>query len=311
MKTLFIINPNAGSGKIKKIWPKLEVQIKQKIKDYSVEFTKKKGHAIELSRKAVQKKIPLIIAVGGDGTVSEIAGGFLDKNQKPIQKPSVKSTALGIIPIGSGCDFIRTLEIPNDAEKSLKIILKGKRNIIDMGTAVFKNHANKTEKRSFINISDAGIGAQVMHVYDRQTKFWGPFITYQTATLRGLKQYTNKYFKITLDKKVIKDEVANSVLIANGQYFGSGMRVAPDAKLDDGFFDIIILDKMGRLKMLLKMPALQRGKYEGIKEINVYKAKNVKIETRPDAFIELDGEQLGTTPVEFQIVPKALPVIVP
>jgi len=311
MKTLFIINLNAGAGKIKKIWPKIENKIKENFKDYSVQYTERKGHAIELSRNAVKKKIPLVIAAGGDGTISEAASGFMDENGKPLQKPSAKSSVLGILPVGSGCDFIRTLGIPNDINKAMDIILKGNRKIIDMGRVTFKNHENKTETRTFINISDTGIGAQVMHVFDRQTNLWGPFISYQAATLRGLMQFQNKHFKITLDKKKIKDEIANTVLIANGRYFGSGMKVAPGAQLDDGLFDVIILDKMSKFKMLLKMPALQRGRYEGIKEINAYKAKIIKIETEPKAFIELDGEQLGTTPAEFEMIKSAIAVIAP
>ncbi|MDH5719617.1 MAG: diacylglycerol kinase family lipid kinase [Spirochaetia bacterium] len=311
MKILFIINRHAGSGKADKKWPKIEKKIKENFKDYSIVFTEKKGHAVEISRKAVQKKIPLIVAGGGDGTISETAAGFIGKNGKPLQTPSARSTMLGILPLGSGCDFIRTLNIPNDIEKSLEIIKKQKRRIIDMGTASFINHQGKKEKRPFINISDAGIGAQVMHVFDGQTKVFGAFISYQLATLRGLIQFTNKHFKIVIDNKKIKDEPANTVLIANGKYFGSGMKVAPDAKIDDGFFDVIVLDKMSRLKMLLKMPALQKGKYKGIKEINLYKAQKVKVETTPKAYIELDGEQLGATPIEFEIIKSAIPVIAP
>ncbi|MDH5716833.1 MAG: diacylglycerol kinase family lipid kinase [Spirochaetia bacterium] len=308
---VFIINPVSGGGKTGKLWPEIEKKIRQKFVNITVLFTKKKAEAVSLSRKCVIAKVPIIVSVGGDGTISEVASGFIGANNKPIEKPSAKSTALGILPMGSGCDLIRTLQIPNNVDKALDIILQGKRKIIDMGMVTFKNYQKKTEKRPFINISDVGIGAQVMHIFDKQDKKWGPFISYQSATLRGVLQYKNKHFKIYLDNKLIKDQIMHSVIVANGKYFGSGMKVAREAELDDGYFNAILIDKISTIKFLMLLPFLQRGIYAKIKEINMYKVKNIKIETNSNAFIELDGEQLGTAPAEFQMINSAVSVFVP
>ena len=307
---VFIVNPQAGGGKSDKELKQLLAEIESIYGNAKIQFTERKMHATELARTAVQAGAELIVAVGGDGTISEVAAGFFDAKGKPL-KPVKQAPALGILPAGSGSDYARTIGIPRSSAIALQILQTRKTKAMDVGMIDFTGTDGAPTKRMFINIADVGIGGEVVDILERQGKKLGAFLSYQIATVRGLIGYKNKNLEITLDKKQKFDGVYNGVIVAIGKYFGSGMKIAPDALPDDGYFDVVMLGEMSKLEMIAKMQKVRSGTHIFEKNVTVHRAKHVSIKSDIQALLDCDGEMPGECPADFTILPGALNVVVP
>lgn len=307
---VFIVNPQAGGGKSDKQLKQLLVDIESIYGNAKIQFTERKLHATELARTAIESGAELIVAVGGDGTISEVAAGYFDAKGKAL-KPIKQAPALGILPAGSGSDYARTLGIPRSSAIALQILQTRKTRTVDAGIVEFTGNDGARVKRVFINIADVGIGGEVVDILERQGKKLGAFLSYQIATLRGLVAYKNKNLEITLDKKHKFDGVYNGVIVAIGKYFGSGMKIAPDAEPDDGLFDVVMLGEMSKLEMIAKMQKVRSGTHVFEKNVTVHRAKHVSIRSDSKALLDCDGEMPGECPAEFTILPAALNVVVP
>jgi len=307
---VFIVNPQAGGGKSDKELKQLLADIESIYGNAKIQFTERKMHATELARTAVESGTELIVAVGGDGTISEVAAGFFDAKGKPL-KPVKQAPALGILPAGSGSDYARTIGIPRSSAIALQILQTRKTKAMDVGMIDFTGNDGTPTRRMFINIADVGIGGEVVDILERQGKKLGAFLSYQIATVRGLIGYKNKNLEITLDKKQKFDGVYNGVIVAIGKYFGSGMKIAPDAQPDDGFFDVVMLGEMSKLEMIAKMQKVRNGTHIFEKNISVHRAKHVSIKSDIKALLDCDGEMPGECPADFTILPGALNVVVP
>lgn len=309
---LFIIlNPKSAGGKTASQWKKMEPEIIKNFSEWEVVFTQRQGHATELTRKAIKNGAKKIIAIGGDGTINEVVRGFFHKTGKPLVSGS-KAPVLGIISAGSGSDFVRTLEMPKKQSEIIQVLKAGKTKNIDVGMASYISNSGEKEKSTFINIAEVGIGGEVVKKVNDSGK--GGSLTYYWHLATTLFQYQNKKVKITIGTGKDKEEqelIINGIIIANGKYFGGGMKIAPGAVLDDGLFDIIILEEMTKVEMILKMGMLRSGEHVKQKGVQVHRASKISVETQENALLEFDGEQLGTTPSSFSILPKAISIIVP
>lgn len=306
----FIVNPQAGGGKSDKELKALLAEIESIYGNAKIVFTERKLHATELAREAVSAGSELVVAVGGDGTISEVAAGFFDAKGKAL-KPLKQAPALGILPAGSGSDYAKTLGIPRASALALQILQTKKTRTVDAGLVEFIGLDGAKARRIFINIADVGIGGEVVDILERQGKRLGAFLSYQLATLRGLIAYKNKEMEIVIDKKQKFDGIYNGIIVAIGKYFGSGMKIAPNAEVDDGYFDVVMLGDMGKLEMVAKMQKVRTGEHIFDKKITVHRAKQVSINARTRALIDCDGEMPGECPAEFTLLPAALKVVVP
>lgn len=307
---VFIVNPQAGGGKSERQLKDLLATIESIYANARIQFTERKLHATELAAAAIEAGTDLIVAVGGDGTISEVAAGFFDSKGKPL-KTGKQAPTLGILPAGSGSDYAKTLGIPRSAAIALQILQTGHTRTVDAGLVEFTATSGERTKRIFINIADVGIGGEVVDILERQGKRLGAFISYQVATLRGLIGYKNKQLEITIDKKQKFEGTYNGVIVALGQYFGSGMKIAPNAIPDDGLFDVVMLGEMSKLEMVAKMQKLRTGTHIFEKNITVHRAKHVSIKSATKALLDCDGEMPGECPADFTILPGALKVVVP
>lgn len=307
---VFIVNPQAGGGKSERELKRLILEIESIYANAKVQYTDAKGHATDLARAAVLGDAELIVAVGGDGTISEVAAGFFDAKGKPL-KTLKQAPVLGILPAGSGSDYAKTLGIPRSSAIALQILQTRHTRTVDVGLIDFIDLNGNKAKRIFINIADIGIGGEVVDILERQGKRMGAFISYQIATLRGLIGYKNKQLEIIIDKTQKFEGTYNGVIVANGKYFGSGMKIAPNAVCDDGLFDVIMLGEMGKLEMIAKMQKVRSGNHIYDKGVTVHRAKHVSIKSDSRALLDCDGEMPGTCPAEFSILPSALKVVVP
>lgn len=307
-----IVNPHSAAGRTRKNWQNTQNLFARQVESFEVYHTQYQRHATELSAQLVERNVPVIIAVGGDGTISETAAGFFNEKGRPRQAKTRKNrTALGIIAAGSGSDLIRTLNIPRDIEAALEVIKNDNRRDLDMGLVEYISHEGKKVKEPFINIADVGIGGEVIEILENQGKSAGGWLSYQLASLRGLIQYKHKKMVIHIDSEVTLKGEFFGVIVANGKYFGSGMKVAPGANPEDGLFDIIIMKGRDKFTIALQMAKVRNGSHINADGIEVFRGRKVIVETEDRALLDLDGEQPGLCPAEFSMVENAIPVIVP
>jgi len=301
-KTQVIVNPESAKGQTRKRWQQIKEGIKGIIKEFKYEFTEKPLHAIELAREAIKGGFELIIGVGGDGTMNEIANGFYEN--KIIINPEA---TLGILPSGTGCDFTRSLNIPKKLKDALKVIVQAHSHPIDIGKVTFKSHSGKTEERFFLNVADFGVGGEVVQTVN-QKRMERRASSYLKCLVSTMIHYKNKKLKICVDGEELPRQEYMVGAIANGKIFGKGMKIAPEAKLDDGLFDAVFVKGMKFLEFLRHVWKIYLGTHLSVPKIFLIRGR--KIEAYPEenepVLIELDGEQLGTLPAVFEVVPHNL-----
>lgn len=301
IKTFVIVNPNSAGGATMKRWPRTSEKLQRVIGRFDYEFTNAQGVATLLASNAVQKGYEKIVAVGGDGTLHEVVQGLFD-NDGNLINPDV---IVGTLPSGTGTDFTKTIKIPHDLDEAM-VRLRGERSAkIDIGLVRFRDHQKKDAVRYLINMADVGLGGEVAERANNSPKVFGGFATYLFSSVISFASYKPKSVKVVYDGNVFEDSIT-SVFIANGKYFGGGMHIAPPAELDDGFFDIVIVKKLSKWDVVAFTPKLYSGKLISDPKVKHFRGKEIKIESDQDILINLDGEQPGTTPVSFSVLPGIL-----
>ncbi|NIM57584.1 MAG: YegS/Rv2252/BmrU family lipid kinase [Candidatus Aminicenantes bacterium] len=301
LKTQVIVNPESNQGKTRKHWKQIKEGLKSFLKEFKYEFTEKPLQATEISREAIKEGTELIVGVGGDGTMNEIANGFYE-NQKIIN-PVV---SLGIVPSGSGCDFTKSLNIPHGFKNALKVITQAPSSLIDVGSAKFKGHSGKEEERFFVNVADFGIGGEVVRKVN-QSRMRRKASSYLRCLISTFIAYKNKKLRLKIDDEELPIDEYMIGAISNGRIFGKGMKIAPNAKLDDGFFDIVLVKGMKMLEFFRNAWKIYTGTHLSHPKISLIRGRKIEAfaeDDKNDVLIEIDGEQVGILPATFEIIPR-------
>ncbi len=328
---LFIVNPNSNSGKTAKKWSKVFFpQIQKLVPKCAWSFTQEKGDAAFIAHYAKKLQFDVIVAVGGDGTINEIVNGLLDQTLNhqiknkifpkifgflPQQTPGEgKIPALGFIPAGTGCDFIKSLYIPSNFDKALKILLANKRQYSNIGKIHFTVHKENplSHFRYFINIASCGISAKTVWRVSKSKKILGAKISFLIAGIITCFKNNSNNVLIYYDNQLPRELNLLNLFVCNGVYCGGGLKVAPEAHITDGLFHTNEIKRMSRIKMLFMSHRLISGNYIGVENIISLKtAKKVHIEPnqQEDILIECDGELPGMIPAEYTIADKNIEVI--
>jgi diacylglycerol kinase (ATP) len=288
MKIRFIINPISGGGKHKNILDLLEKNIDAKRFDYDYLFTERSKHATELSKKATDENIDVLVAVGGDGTMHECAKGVLGSN-----------TALAVLPCGSGNGFALHFKMESELEKA----------IIQLNSCEFRTIDSCTANgMPFFNVSGVGFDAHIANLF-ATTKVRG-FMTYVKLVLRECAFYPAQQYTLEYDGKT---ETHKAVIIswANATQFGNNAQISPESKVDDGLVDICVLKDFNRLRVPLLLYRLFTERIQHSKYMKIIRAKSVKISCQ-NGISHLDGESvdLGSS-ILINTVPKSLNIFVP
>ena len=303
-KTAFIVNPHAGNGTTGSTWPFIEALAKDRLGPFEAYMTKGPGDAVILAKNAVAKKTSLLVCVGGDGTLNEVVNGIM-MNEESIRSELM----LGFIPNGTGCDFVRTVSIPQNIEQAMDLIASGHSRSIDLGVLYLKNHKGHDRCRYFHNIASFGIGGEVAQRVNRTTKALGPFISFMWATLISVFLYGTKSVRILIDGSFAKEVSVWNVVVANGRYHGGGMRVAPDASVCDGLLHVTIIGDLTIPEVLLNLAKLYNGRIYDIDKVITRTCKKVAAISDDRVLLEVDGEQPGMLPIVVTTVPDALNII--
>ncbi len=303
-KIVFIVNPYAGNGSTGSTWPFIEALAKDRLGPFEIYMTKGPGDAVILAKNAVAEKTRLLVCVGGDGTLNEVVNGIM------MNEASVRSElTLGFIPNGTGCDFIKTVSIPQDIEQTMDLIVSGSVHCIDLGVLYLKNHKGRDRCRFFHNIASFGLGGEVARRVNRTTKALGPFVSFMWATLISIFLYGKKRIQIRVDNDDKKEMVVWNVAAANGQYHGGGMWVAPDASVCDGLLNVTIIGDLTIPEVFLNLSKLYNGRIYDIDKVMTLKGKKVAAISDDRVLLEVDGEQPGMLPIVVKTVHGALNII--
>lgn len=292
MKHLFIVNPKAGKGKSLNIISQIKEAFKDINEEYIIEITKWPGHATELVRNYVSKEDYRVYSVGGDGTLNEVLNGMVNSE-----------SCIGVIPSGSGNDFIRNICGNKLPDNIIKSTINGKVKMLDLG---------KIDDRYFINISSVGIDAEVVNNAKnlKAIPLISGKIAYILSAVITIFKYKYKNIQLEIDGKGVTLR-STLLAVANGKYYGGGMKVAPFADLQDGLLDICVINSLSRVKMLLLFPKLIKGKHDEIKEVSFLKGRKVQIDANEEVYISIDGEIIRKKKFNLEIIPKGIKFIIP
>jgi YegS/Rv2252/BmrU family lipid kinase len=302
-KTTIIVNPASASGQTSVRWPVLQNLLEQESFVFDVAPTTGPGTATGLARKAIHEGCEMVVAVGGDGTINEVANGFFE-NGKPINPEAV----LGVLCVGTGGDFIKTMNIPREPQLAVKTLLGKSTKAIDVGECNFIDHFGNKVSRVFVNIADIGVGGETVERINRRARKRTGKVAYFASTLVSLLQYKNKKMRLRIDDHFDQEKVVSLLAVANGQFFGGGMRIAPEAKVDDRLFDVVIVGDIGTATFLANLRKLYAGTILTHPQVELLRGKHVTVSSAARALLDLDGEQPGVAPVEFTLLPSALRV---
>jgi YegS/Rv2252/BmrU family lipid kinase len=292
----------ARGGIAGKRWPHINKLLREAGVSFEHDFTEGVGHGIELAREAVAKGYELVIAVGGDGTVSEVVNGIVDEEGKG-------RAILGIVITGVGNDIVRTLGIPRDYANACRVFSDFKTATIDLGVAEYMR-GDERVRRFFINTAGLGFDAAVVERTLGRNKAIKGVIPYAFSLLLALAAYRNKDVVINLDGAA-KEERAFLVVVNNGRYFARGMKITPDADPCDGFLDALIMGDLGRLAVLRNLPKVYKGTHITHPKLRLCPVKSIEVDTKERMLLQVDGELLGQAPASFQVLPAALTVAIP
>jgi YegS/Rv2252/BmrU family lipid kinase len=302
-KTVFVVNPNSANGSTARVWPDIAAAAKAHVGDFEVLFTKRMGHATELARQAAESGAELLVSVGGDGTGNEIVNGLMRPDGAPVN-PQLE---LAIICMGTGGDFRKTAGIPKEFADA-----GGQTKTIDVGRMEMTNPEGQTVIRYFLNIASFGIGGDIDSRVNNSSKALGGFISFAWASITAMLMYKNQTVRIVLDDAHdLGERKIFSVAVANGQFFGGGMHVAPMADLSDGIFEVIVMGDFKLHETLGNMSKIYKAQHLAHPKVEHYRARKVTATSNETVLLDVDGEQPGKLPTVFTICPGALKLRTP
>ena len=296
-----IVNPVAGAYSTRRKWPHISKLLRHVGLSFDYEYTEGVGHAIELARAAASDGYRYLVAVGGDGTVNEVANGILHSTNSG-------DTALGIVSTGTGSDFVRSVGIPRDYARACSFLVSSRRLLIDVGVVEYKSKG-QSRQRFFVNGAGVGFDATVVKATERLPKYFGGTVPYLVGLVRTLFAYRNKAVILGVGSKVEAKRIL-SVIVANGAYLGGRMYVAPGAELSDSLLDVVIIGDIGKFELLKALPMVYKGTHITHPKVRMEKAAHITIESSEPILVQADGELLGEGPASFWLMPAALSIVV-
>ena len=303
MKTIVIVNPQAGNGRTEKIWPNIESALEKSIGSFEVLQTTCRGDATDLSSRILAEDTVRIVAVGGDGHLNEVLNGFIE-NDLPVN-PEAR---LSFVMTGTGCDFQRSLGISGKWQNAATKLKDAKVRKIDVGKVTY-TAADKTQKiRYFDNIASFGLSGAVDHCleHSRLRNYLGGSPLFLWATIKTVFTHPNQGIRFRIDDGPEEEICSRLGLLANGRYFGGAMHAAPEAELDDGLLDLLILKEISVAKFLWHLPKIYKGTHLKIPEIFFQKVRKFTAESSEQVILDIDGESPGFLAATFEVLPKIL-----
>lgn len=303
-RPIVIVNPRSGGGLSESAWAKLVGPLTEGLGEFDSVFTTAPRDATRLAGEAAREGRQLIVAFGGDGTVSEVADGVL-------QAGAGATIDIGLIPRGTGGDFRRSLEVPADLREAARHIREAPARVVDAGRATFVDHDGATVSRHFVNVASFGFSSAVASRANASSKKLGGRMAFFSATMRSLVTYENTDVWLTLDGGEPQRHRVLMAAVGNGRFFGGGMKICPAAKLDSGTLDLVILGDFTRMRVVTQIGKVYSGNHLTLEEVSSATVRTLEVaavDGDAKVPIELDGETPGRLPAKFEVLPRALRV---
>ncbi len=300
---ILIVNPRSANSSTGRRWPAIESKLRSLLPPFDVAFTERLGHATAIAREAAER-YGCVALVGGDGTVNEVANGLI-ADDRPLRS----DLTLGIIPRGTGADFVRTLGIPHDLEAAAERLATGEVREIDVGKIRYRSPDGNEAVRYFLNEADIGMGAIVCDRVNRSSKRLGGRLSFLRAILTTTLTYRSRLVALSLDGAPAQQILLGNAWFANGQYSGGGIRMAPRARLDDGLLDVVCMGDMSRLQRVISFPKLRSGAFVDLPQVTYHTAHRIEAESPAPVGIATEGEVIGSLPATFELIGERLKVI--
>jgi YegS/Rv2252/BmrU family lipid kinase len=299
-----IVNPASASGRTGRHFDAISRAIRAVVGEFEFAFTRRRGDGAVLAREAVGAGARLVVAVGGDGTASEVVDGLV-----AAAEPEVR---FGFIPRGTGGDLKRSIGTPDDTEHAA-LALRGAERICDLGRVEFVGHDGKPQVRHFANVAGCGVDGRVVEKVESVGKALGGKVAFQIGAARALLGWADQPVRWRVDGGIWREERITCIAVCNGRYFGGGMMVAPQARIDDGLFDVTIWQGFGISDFVLKRHKLYDGSHVKLPNTRTLQARVVEVEPVGGArvLLDIDGEGPGMLPARFTVLPGALRLKVP
>ena len=298
--TVVIVNPHSRSGRTGARLSELKGLLREHLGVFEFAVTRGPGDATGLTRAALSSGAGRILVAGGDGTVNEVLNGVLAES--PAQRPE-----LGILPMGTGRDFARMLKLGSDLAQSVRRLSEGTRRRVDAGRITFMGRDGAEQSRCFLNIASFGLtGESALWLEERGRAGKRGKLSSVTSGLVGLARYGAPEVTLRADGELLFRGRLTLAAIANGQYFAGGMHVAPDARVDDCLFDVVVVPRLPLAQSLAEFPRLIRGTHVHNQSVIVRRAARIEAESDGKVWIEADGEPIGTLPARFELLEGAV-----
>jgi YegS/Rv2252/BmrU family lipid kinase len=300
-----VVNPQARNGGAMKRWPAIEAELRRAYPQLSVRMTEARDHATFITREALDAGVDLVVSVGGDGTNNEVLCGFVDEDGQ-MRHPGA---TLGIVAAGTGGDFQRQFGALSPARQAVRMAAAEPRQV-DYGVARFVGLDGQPRVRPFLNVASVGLSGLVDRYIAQASRALGSTATYVMGSVRAIGAYRNIPVDLRVDGGDPRRIELTLLCVANGQYFGAGMWVAPDARIDDGKLDSILLTEFTKSRLLVALGKVFKAKHIGYPGVEAGQAERFELSPAGDeeVLIDIDGEQAGRLPASFEVVHRALRV---
>lgn len=300
-----VINPNAGGGRVAKEWPLLSNMLKDRGFSFEEVFTTHRYHAVELVIYSLKRGFRNFISVGGDGTLHEIVNGIFYQKEVPVSE-----ITLAVLPAGSANDWTRMYRIPKDYDKAIETVLEGRTVMQDVARVEY-SQAGVRNSRYMVNVAGVGLDANICcRCNASKDKGKSGDMAYVKAAFKALVGRTSNPAKVVVDGRNFFTGKMFSIAFGIGRYSGGGMMQVPDAVADDGLVNLMVARKVSKIKFLLLFKQLFKGTIYRIREVSHTTASRVCVISRKPDRVEIDGEVVGTTPMNLEVLPRALRVVV-
>jgi len=301
MRTFFVVNAHSANGETGRRWAEIHAQGMRSLGDMDCAFTKRPMDAVRLTREALRGGYTCIVAVGGDGTLSEVVNGFFDE-----KGPVAPDACLAILPRGTGCDFRRTLGWTLKLNEAFERIRLGKTALVDVGWLECEGMDGKPHSRYFINECSFGVSGEIAKRTNETSKALGGRLSFMLASFRVFARYADKEVEVCMDGGTPERWPVTVLAVANGAYFGGGMKVAPEANLMDGLFNVTRWSSYGLSDFIWKNRTIYSGAHTRLSRTHQYTCKELTAHSKQEVLIDCDGEQPGKLPCTIRMVPQAI-----
>jgi YegS/Rv2252/BmrU family lipid kinase len=299
-KPVVIVNPRSGGGISEKRWAGVVGPLRDGLGAFDTRFTERPGHARAIAHEEATAGRKLVIALGGDGTISEVADGLVAAGG---------NAEFGIIPRGTGGDFRRSLGIENQLFAAAERIRKSVPREMDVGLVSYVGHDGAQTSRHFVNVTSVGLSSVVAERANRASKRLGGRVSFLSAVVRSLVSYDNAEVTVSVDDGEARRMTLLLAAVGNGRFFGGGMKICPEAILDDGHFDFVTVGDLGRIEVLAKIHRIYSGNHLSMDEVRQIRCRRLQVKPADSKAViplEIDGETPGRLPASFEMLKGAL-----